>query len=146
MKNLVMIVAVGALAACQSEPAEEPEAAEVETVAVESYGPDAGTWELSDADGNTSNWAVAEDGSFTATGADGQTRTGRFTSFENGRRCYDFNEDEEGELCATEVVNDDGSMTITDSDGSVATARRTDAAAADPMATEPAAAEPVTTQ
>lgn len=124
MKRIVL-AALGsmALAACQGEEAAE-EAPAAEETAAAAWG---GTYETTNAEGESATWVFADDGTFTVTWADGTTGGGTYTS-EEGSTCLDpteaEGEEDTGSTCyAQSEPGEDGSWTSTGPDGNVVTVR-----------------------
>jgi len=132
MKQIVMIAAIGALAACSEAEAPAPEPTDTATAAAPlaiDGGPLAGSYSTTDAEGGEAVWTLAEDGTFTlvAEGVDPVAGTYTNTPNEDGtaKFCADPEGDEAGETCyAISVPGEDGSWTATDPDGNVLTVKR----------------------
>ncbi len=122
MKKLVIVAAV-VLAACGGAETEEPMADEetvVEEPAVEvamaADGlPLVGTFEVTNAEGETYTQVVSADGTYVNTYADGREATGTWSSEEPGQWCGAL--DGEEIECSTESVDEDGVWTsVSDND------------------------------
>lgn len=133
MKKAVFLITVGALAACQQEPAEAP--ATEETVAAEpaemtvANGSPPGTYTVTMADGSTGTSTINGDGTYVDTGADGTAEEGTWQVID-GKTCFKLNAEGSTQMCWTESApGEDGSFTATSDAGEVVTV--TPAAAAE---------------
>jgi len=128
MKKLIAAAAAATLCACgpaeKAEPA--PEAAEAAPAHVPDGGSVAGSFTVTNADGSTTSWTNNEDGTYSATMADGTEASGTYML--TGRDyCYDPAGDGEGldEVClAFSNATEDGSWASTRPDGSTANIKR----------------------
>ncbi|MFB0613171.1 hypothetical protein [Aurantiacibacter poecillastricola] len=120
------LIAVFALTAC-AEPAtdetmveeevaaEEPAPEPAEEVAMAVDGmPMAGTFEITNADGETYTQVVNEDGTYTNTMADGSVVDGMWSSESPDQWCGAL--EGEGVECSTEMVDENGVWTSTSND------------------------------
>lgn len=127
MKKIILIAALATVAACsqpeatdETAPADEAtEATPAGPVAMDGK-PSAGTFKVTDADGNVGTFVGNEDGTFTMTRADGTTSTGTWTEETPGHFCQTVDGEE---TCSTETIVD-GVWTSTDADGTVYTIER----------------------
>lgn len=123
MKKTYAFVAVLTLAACGEAATEEPVAEEgvvieepAAEVAMAADGmPMAGTFEVTNSEGETFTQVVSDDGTYTNTMADGSQVTGTWSS-ENPNQWCGADEGEEIE-CSTETVDENGVWTsVSDND------------------------------
>lgn len=127
MKKIILVAALVTVAACsqpeatnEAAPAEEAtEAAPAGPVAVDGK-PSAGTFKVTDADGNVETFVGKEDGTFTLTRSNGETVTGTWTEETPGHFCQTVDGEE---TCSTETIVD-GVWTSTDADGAIYTIER----------------------
>lgn len=130
MRNIILVAAVGVLAACQSEPAEEPRAEEAEVAAAPepaatvANGSQAGTYEVTAADGSVTRTVINPDGTYVDLAADGSVETeGTFTVTE-GKTCFSPTTEGAEAMCFTESApGADGSFTATPDSGDPVTVR-----------------------
>ena len=145
MKKLAVVVLVGALAACQSEPAEEPvvqdapeTAAALPTVA---NGSGPGTYLVTAADGTQMTAVINADGTYVDTAADGSLVAEGSWTVADGKTCFTPTTEGVQSMCYAESApTADGSFVATPDEGEPVTVRP---ASADPAATQSMVAEPV---
>lgn len=136
MKKLIAIASIAALAACQSEPAEEPVAEETvteapETVAVANGSPP-GSYEATAADGTVMTTVINEDGTYTDSDAEGNVVAEGSWAVVDGKTCFTPTTEGVEAMCFTESEPaEDGSFTATPDEGDPVTVRPAAAAAED---------------
>ncbi|MBD2842481.1 hypothetical protein [Erythrobacter rubeus] len=133
MRNIALLAALAAVAACSPAETEETVAADAaavdkteavaETTAADG-GPSHGTFRITQADGDVIIEELAEDGTFTATDQDGEVTTGTYEQRSPNEFCS--KDDDEAEMkCYAEEVNAEGVWTSTDpDDGETSTVER----------------------
>jgi hypothetical protein len=140
MRRIVLaLVPLTILAACSSEPAEEPVAEE--TVAAEASeltaanGSPAGTYEATAADGTVTTTTLNADGTYTDVDAEGATLAEGTWAVTDGKTCFTPTTEGVPPMCYTESAPAaDGSFTATPDEGEPLTVRP--AAVAAPAAEE----------
>lgn len=136
MKKIIALAALAAVSAC-SETETAPDAAATEEVAAAETaevmaadgGPAYGNFRITRADGTVIMEDVREDGTWTATMADGSTETGTWVQ-KPGEYCT--TDDKEGavEKCHPEKIDENGVWVSTDpEDGETVTVERVEVAA-----------------
>jgi len=127
MKRIAVIAVCAALAACGDTTSDAPvEAVIEETTAATGAdgGPSHGTFKITRANGEVITELLSEDGTFTATDAEGQVTTGTWEQKSPNEYCSK-GDDEEEMKCFSETVNEEGVWTSTDpEDGEVSTVER----------------------
>lgn len=140
MKKLIAIASIAALAACQSEPAEEPVAEETVTEAPEAVtvanGSAPGTYEATAADGTVMTTVINEDGTYTDSDAEGNVVAEGNWAVVDGKTCFTPTTEGVEAMCFTESEPaEDGSFTATPDEGDPVTVRPA-AAAVEEVAAE----------
>jgi len=139
MRRIVLaLVPLTILAACSSEPAEEP--ATEETAATEAPAPTAangspaGAYEATAADGTVTTTTLNADGTYTDTDAEGAVVAEGTWAVTDGKTCFMPTTEGVTPMCYTESAPAaDGSFTATPDEG-------------DPVTVRPAAAAPAATE
>jgi hypothetical protein len=143
MRTIVLaLIPLTVLAACSSEPAEEPAvedtaAAEAAALAAANGSPP-GVYEATAADGTVTTTTLNADGTYTDVDAEGNTVAAGTWAVTDGKTCFTPTTEGVEAMCYTETAPAaDGSFTATPDEGDPVTVRP---AAAAPAA-EPAPAE-----
>lgn len=131
MKKLVLLAGAALLASCGEYEAEAPEeevAEEAEEMVEEAAmapdgGPLAATYEVTPEEGDSWTTTINEDGSYTATYADGTVETGTMEMQDEDTACFDTAGDEEGPMCSDSTIAEDGTWTATGEMGTVTVVR-----------------------
>ena len=132
MRRIVLaLVPLTVLAACSSEPAEEPVAEE--TVAAEvtaANGSPVGAYEATAADGTVTTTTLNADGTYTDVDAEGNTVAAGTWAVTDGKTCFSPTTEGATPMCYTESAPAaDGSFTATPDEGDPVTVRPAAAAA-----------------
>ena len=139
MRRIVLaLVPLTILAACSSEPAEEPAAEETAAAEVPAptaaNGSPAGAYEATAADGSVTTTTLNADGTYTDTDAKGATVAEGTWAVTDGKTCFSPTTEGVEAMCYTETAPAaDGSFTATPDKG-------------EPVTVRPAAAAPATTE
>jgi len=132
MKKLVLVALAASLAACQSEPVEEPvveETAEPAPVVTAANGSPAGTYEVTAADGTVTSTTINDDGTYVDMDAEGAVIAEGTWATVDGKTCFTPTTEGVEAMCYTESAPvEDGSFTATPDAG-------------DPVTVKPAATE-----
>ncbi|KRA80739.1 hypothetical protein [Altererythrobacter sp. Root672] len=143
MRKLMMVMLPLVLAACNNQPAQEPEATETPTATpepvalVSANGSPAGAYQVTTKDGTVSNTVLAADGTYTDTDAKGVVTAQGTWAVVDGKTCFTPTTAGVEAACYTETTPAaDGSFTATPATGDPVTVRPapTPAAAATPTA------------
>ena len=119
MKKFIALAAVAALAACtQQEAASEEEVEEVaEAGPIAADGlPTPGTYRVTTAEGELVIEEVREDGTYTATMADGTTENGTWSQPSPDKYCSVSDEEGAEETCNDEKIDESGVWVSTNPD------------------------------
>lgn len=111
MKRIIMIAAIGLVAACNqaeapAEPAATEEAAPAEVMAADG-GPAYGNFKITMADGSVMTDDVRADGTYTSTMADGTVETGKWVQ-KPGEYCATPDTEGATETCYPEKIDENG--------------------------------------
>ena len=132
MRKLVLILfPLTVLAACSSEPAEEPVVEETAAAAVTAAnGSPAGAYEATAADGTVTTTTLNADGTYTDVDAEGNTVAEGTWAVADGKTCFTPTTEGVDPMCYTETAPAaDGSFTATPDEGDPVTVRPASAAA-----------------
>ena len=132
MRKLVLILfPLTVLAACSSEPAEEPVVEETAAAAVTAAnGSPAGAYEATAADGTVTTTTLNADGTYTDVDAEGNTVAEGTWAVADGKTCFTPTTEGVDPMCYTETAPaGDGSFTATPDEGDPVTVRPASAAA-----------------
>ncbi|WP_338465868.1 hypothetical protein RXV95_09805 [Novosphingobium sp. ZN18A2] len=120
MKKLLVLSFVGALAACQQQPAPEPTptATETEATPLTANGSPPGVYEATSADGTVTTTTINADGTYTDTDASGKVLAMGAWSVKDGKTCFTPTGGSAEPQCYTETAPAaDGSFTVTSDKG-----------------------------
>lgn len=122
MKKFFLLAGVASLAAC-SQPA--PEAVEEEPAVEEvAVSDDVGTYDVTDADGNSWQTVINADGTY-ANSTEGEDSNGSWRRDEEGKMCFTSAAEGAEESCWTDSEpGEDGSWVATGPEGETVTVRR----------------------
>jgi hypothetical protein len=125
---LLALVPLTILAACSSEPAEEPVAEETvapeATAVTAANGSPAGVYEATAADGSVTTTTLNADGTYTDVDADGATLAEGTWAVTDGKTCFTPTTEDVPPMCYTESAPAaDGSFTATPDEGDPLTVR-----------------------
>lgn len=125
MKKLILAASIVALAACQSEPAEEPAAVETEAAAATAAnGSPAGTYLATAPDGTVTTSTLNADGTYIDTSADGAVVAEGTWTVTDGKTCFAPTTQGQTAMCYTESAPAaDGSFTATPDEGDPVTVK-----------------------
>ncbi|MBT8427582.1 MAG: hypothetical protein KJO02_06100 [Erythrobacter sp.] len=134
MKKLILLAGAATLAACSANDSAYDDEEAVDETAMEDTameeaalapdgGPIAGTYEVTPEEGDAWTTAIAADGSYTTTYADGTGETGTMAMQDEMTACFDNAADEEGPMCSESSIGEDGAWTATGERGTVTVAR-----------------------
>ncbi|MBX7493200.1 hypothetical protein K3163_08260 [Qipengyuania sp. 1NDW9] len=126
MKNLMILAACGALAACGSNEAEAPEPIETDVAVTDTATAEqvAGTYEVTMEDGTVVRQQVNADGTYVDTDLEGNVTESGSWRQAGDQLCYDP-DGADGETCWTGgAPGPDGTFEATTADGSVTTTVR----------------------
>ena len=136
------LVPLTVLAACSSEPAEEPVAEETVAAVTAANGSPAGAYEATAADGTVTTTTLNADGTYTDVDAEGTTVAEGTWAVTDGKTCFTPTTEGVDPMCYTESTPAaDGSFTATPDEGDPVTVRPAAAAASAEPAAEEALAE-----
>ncbi len=130
MKKIAIVASMAVLAACtnaeeEAAPAEEATEAVVEAAPLApDGGPFAGTFELTDEEGNTYQAVMNADGTFSVDNVEGGVNTGTYEVNETGFCAVSDNEEGNTGCIVSGEADADGSWVNTSDDGMVRTVRR----------------------
>lgn len=136
MKKTMLFIGVAALAACAEtateEAAEENGMAMEDEMAMEETsmatapdgGPVAGTYEVTNADGESWTTTINADMTYSQTMNGEEVETGTMRMQDNMTACFDPAGEEEGESCSTSMVAEDGTWTASNDEGEEVTVVR----------------------
>ena len=126
------LVPLTVLAACSSEPAEEPVAEETVAAVTAANGSPAGAYEATAADGTVTTTTLNADGTYTDVDAEGTTVAEGTWAVTDGKTCFTPTTEGVTPMCYTESAPAaDGSFTATPDEGDPVTVRPAAAAAAE---------------
>jgi hypothetical protein len=132
MRRLVLaLVPLTILAACSSEPAEEPAIEEVAEAPIPTAanGSPPGTYEVTAADGTVTTSTLNADGTYEDTAADGSVLAEGTWAVTDGKTCFTPITEGADAMCYTETApGADGSFTATPDEGDPVTVRPAGAA------------------
>ena len=124
------LVPLTVLAACSSEPAEEPVAEETVAAVTAANGSPAGAYEATAADGTVTTTTLNADGTYTDVDAEGTTVAEGTWAVTDGKTCFTPTTEGVTPMCYTESAPAaDGSFTATPDEGDPVTVRPAAAAA-----------------
>jgi len=128
MKKIILVAGLVTLAACSKpEPAPEPEATEEaapENIAADGL-PTVGVYNVANPDGTSVTVDVKEDGTYTATGADGKvTETGKWEQKSPALYCETADTEGATETCYDERMEDGVYLSTSQKTGETATITR----------------------
>ena len=127
---LLVLVPLTILAACSSEPAEEPVAEETVAAVTAANGSPAGAYEATAADGTVTTTTLNADGTYTDVDAEGTTVAEGTWAVTDGKTCFTPTTEGVTPMCYTESAPAaDGSFTATPDEGDPVTVRPAAAAA-----------------
>jgi len=129
-KILLALVPLTILAACSSEPAEEPAAEETVAAVTAANGSPAGAYEATAADGTVTTTTLNADGTYSDVDAEGTTVAEGTWAVTDGKTCFTPTTEGVTPMCYTETAPAaDGSFTATPDEGDPVTVRPAAAAA-----------------
>ena len=133
MRRIILaLVPLTVLAACSSEPAEEPVAEETVAAVTAANGSPAGAYEATAADGTVTTTTLNADGTYTDVDAEGTTVAEGTWAVTDGKTCFTPTTEGVTPMCYTESAPAaDGSFTATPDEGDPVTVRPAAAAAAE---------------
>ena len=142
-KLVLMLLPLTVLAACSSEPAEEPVVEETAAAsATSANGSAAGVYEATAPDGTVTTTTLNADGTYTDVDAEGTTLAEGTWAVTEGKTCFTPTTEGVDPMCYTESTPAaDGSFTATPDEGDPVTVRPAAAAASAEPAAEEAPAE-----
>ena len=124
------LVPLTVLAACSSEPAEEPVAEETVAAVTAANGSPAGAYEATAADGTVTTTTLNADGTYPDVDAEGTTVAEGTWAVTDGKTCFTPTTEGVTPMCYTESAPAaDGSFTATPDEGDPVTVRPATAAA-----------------
>ena len=131
MRRIILaLVPLTVLAACSSEPAEEPVAEETVAAVTAANGSPAGAYEATAADGTVTTTTLNADGTYTDVDAEGTTVAEGTWAVTDGKTCFTPTTEGVTPMCYTESAPAaDGSFTATPDEGDPVTVRPAAAAA-----------------
>ena len=131
-RSILALVPLTVLAACSSEPAEEPVAEETVAAVTAANGSPAGAYEATAADGTVTTTTLNADGTYTDVDAEGTTVAEGTWAVTDGKTCFTPTTEGVTPMCYTESAPAaDGSVTATPDEGDPVTVRPAAAAAAE---------------
>ena len=129
-RSILALVPLTVLAACSSEPAEEPVAEETVAAVTAANGSPAGAYEATAADGTVTTTTLNADGTYTDVDAEGTTVAEGTWAVTDGKTCFTPTTEGVTPMCYTESAPAaDGSFTATPDEGDPVTVRPAAAAA-----------------
>ena len=131
MRRIILaLVPLTVLAACSSEPAEEPVAEETVAAVTAANGSPAGAYEATAADGTVTTTTLNADGTYTDVDAEGTTVAEGTWAVTDGKTCFTPTTEGVTPMCYTESAPAaDGTFTATPDEGDPVTVRPAAAAA-----------------